>query len=103
MKPFRQTLFRGPVVQVPRCELSVGKQRVAPWPTWSRRSSLSSEGAFRRRCAITRPLRAVMVARGTPSSRRAPPAFVAGLWAPAARAAHAFVTHTLTHISEGTT
>ena len=55
MKPFRQTLFRGPVVQVPRCELSVGKQRVAPWPIWSRRSSLSSEGAIRHRCTFLLP------------------------------------------------
>lgn len=101
MKPLRQTLDRGPVFQVPRCELSVGKQRVAPQQHRSRRSSLFSEGAFRYRCNINPPPRAVMAARGTPTSRRASPTLVAGLWAPAAGAERAFVTHTHISLTEG--
>lgn len=54
MKPLRQTLQRGPVVQVPRGELSDGNQRVAPRPNWSRRPSLSSEGFCSRSCALER-------------------------------------------------
>jgi hypothetical protein len=103
VKPLRQTLGRGPVFQVPRCELSDGKQRVAPQQHRSRRSSLLSEGGSRHRCKTNRPPRAVMAARGTPTSRRASPTLVAGLWAPAVRAAHAFVTNPFQSTTEGTT
>jgi len=101
VRPLRQTLDRGPVFQVPRCELSVGKQRVAPQHHRSRRSSLFSEGALRHRCDTYPPPRAVMAARGTPTSRRASPTLVAGPWAPAARAERAFVTFSSTRSTEG--
>ncbi len=93
MKPFRQTLCRGPVIQVPRCELSVGKQRVAPWPSWSRRSSLSSEGSLDLRCTTPRPQRTVTVARGQNSFLQTQAALVACLWAPLPKTTPVFVTH----------
>lgn len=103
MKPLGQTLDRGPVFQVPRCELSVGKQRVSPRHHRSRRSSLFSEGALRHRSDTYRPPRAVMAARGTLTSRRASPTLVGDPWAPTARAERAHVTHTRTRLSEANT
>lgn len=93
MKPFRQTLYRGHVIQVPRCELSVGKQRLTPWPSWSRRSSLSSEGSLDLRCATRRPQRTAMVARGQNSFLQAHLASVACPRAPLPKITPAFVTH----------
>lgn len=93
MKPFRQTLYRGPVIQVPRCQLSVGKQRVAPRPSWSRRASLSSEGSLDLRCATPRPQRTATVARGQNSFLQTHLASVEFSRASLPEITPAFVTH----------